>query len=97
MAILTSVRWYLIVALNSISLTCSDVTHLLMCLSGHLSIFFGVWVCMLSCSAVVDSLQFHGLRPSRLLHPWNFPGKNIGVGCHFLLQGIFLNQELNVS
>ena len=27
--------------------------------------------------------------------PWNFPGKNTGVGCHFLLQGIFLTQGLN--
>ena len=25
--------------------------------------------------------------PARLLHPWDFPGKNTGVGCHFLLQG----------
>ena len=31
----------------------------------------------------------------RLLCPWDFPGKNIGVGCHFLLQGIFLTQGLN--
>ena len=29
----------------------------------------------------------------RLLCPWNFPGKNIGVGCHFLLQGIFLTSD----
>ena len=36
-----------------------------------------------------DSLQPHGLQPTRLLCPWNFPGKNTGVGCHFLLQGIF--------
>ena len=28
-------------------------------------------------------------EPTRLLRPWNFPGKNTGVGCHFLLQGIF--------
>ena len=28
--------------------------------------------------------------PARLLCPWNSPGKNTGVGCHFLLQGIFL-------
>ena len=27
--------------------------------------------------------------------PWNYPGKNTGVGCHFLLQGIFPTQELN--
>ena len=31
----------------------------------------------------------HGLLPTRLLPPWNSPGKNTGVGCHFLLQGIF--------
>ena len=34
----------------------------------------------------------HGLQPARLLCPWDFPGKNTGVGCHFLLQGIFLDQ-----
>ena len=30
--------------------------------------------------------------PARLLHPWDFPGKNTRVDCHFLLQGIFLTQ-----
>ena len=35
-------------------------------------------------------LQPHGLQPTRLFCPWNFPGKNTGVGCHFLLQGIFM-------
>ena len=34
---------------------------------------------------------------ARLLHPWDFPGKNTGAGCHFLLQGIFLTQGLNVG
>ena len=33
-----------------------------------------------------DSLQPHGLQPTRLLHPWDFPGKSTEVGCHFLLQ-----------
>ena len=33
--------------------------------------------------------------PTRLLHPWNFPGKNTGVGCHFLFQEIFPTQGLN--
>ena len=27
----------------------------------------------------------HGLQPTRLLHPWDFPGKSTGVGCHRLL------------
>ena len=33
--------------------------------------------------------------PTRLLRPWDFPGRSPGVGCHFLLQGIFLTQGLN--
>ena len=36
------------------------------------------------------------LYPTRLLCPWGFPGKDTGVGCHFLLQGIFLTQRLNL-
>ena len=35
---------------------------------------------------VSNSVQPHGLQPTRLLHPWDSPGKNTGVGCHFLLQ-----------
>ena len=38
-----------------------------------------------SCSVVSDLQRPHGLQPSRLLHPWNFPGKSTGVGCHCLL------------
>ena len=34
---------------------------------------------------VSNSWQPHGLRPTRLLHPWDFPGKSTGVGCHCLL------------
>ena len=37
-------------------------------------------------SVVSDSSQPHGLQPTRLLHPWDFPGKSTGVGCHCLLQ-----------
>ena len=37
-------------------------------------------------SVVADSLQPHGLQPTSLLCPWESPGKNAGVGCHFLLQ-----------
>ena len=33
-----------------------------------------------------DSSRPHGLQPTRLLHPWDFPGKSTGVGCHCLLQ-----------
>ena len=33
-----------------------------------------------------DSSRPHGLQPTRLLCPWDFPGKSTGVGCHCLLQ-----------
>ena len=44
-----------------------------------------------------DSLPPQGLQSARLLCPWNSPGKNTGVGCHSLLQGIFLTQGLNAG
>ena len=34
--------------------------------------------------------------PDRLLFPWNFPGKDAGVGCHALLEGILGTQGLNL-
>ena len=48
-------------------------------------------------SVVSDCLQLHGLKPSRLFCPWDFPDKNTGVDCHFFffLQRIFLMQRLN--
>ena len=52
-------------------------------------------VCGLSCSVVPDSLWTHGLQPSRRLCPLDFTGKNTGMGCHFLLEGIFLTQGSN--
>ena len=36
-------------------------------------------------SVLSDSEQPHGLQPTRLLHPWDFPSKSTGVGCHRLL------------
>ena len=44
-----------------------------------------------SLSVVSDSLRPHGLCP------WNSPGQNTGVGCHFLLQGIFPTQGSNLG
>ena len=41
-------------------------------------------------------LQSHGLLPAGLLCPWNSPGKNTEVGCHALLQAIFLTQGSNL-
>ena len=38
-------------------------------------------------------LRPQGLQLTRMLCPWDFPGKNTGVCCHFLLQGVFLTQR----
>ena len=43
-------------------------------------------------SVVSDSLRLHGLYS-----PWNPPGQNPGVGCHSLLQGLFLTQGLSLG
>ena len=51
-----------------------------------------VW-CVCACSVVSDSLQPF----ARLLCPWNFPGENIGAGCHLLLQDIFLTHVSCIS
>ena len=55
--------------------------------------------CLLSpapCMHCVWSIMSDSFWPARLLYPWNFPDKNTGVGCHFLLQGIFLTQGSNL-
>ena len=55
------------------------------------------WKCeseSVSHSAMSDSVRPHGLQPTRLLCPWGSPGKDTGVGCHALLQGVFPTQGL---
>ena len=53
-------------------------------------------VCV-SHSVMPDSLRPHGLQPTRLLCPRDFPGKDTGTGCLFLLQGIFPTQGWNTD
>ena len=43
----------------------------------------------------MSDFRHYGLKPTRLLCPWDSAGKNTGVGCHALLQGIFLSQGSN--
>ena len=43
------------------------------------------WKVEVKCSVMSDSQQPHGLKPARLLRPWDFPGQSTGVGCHCLL------------
>ena len=53
-------------------------------------------VCWLSHYVISKTLWLHRPKLSRLLSPWDFPGKNTGVSCHFLLQGIFPTQGSNL-
>ena len=43
-----------------------------------------------------NSVQPHRQQPTRLPHPWDSPGKNTGVGCHFLLQCMKVKSESRV-
>ena len=52
---------------------------------------------LLSRSVVSDSVRPEGLQPTRLLRPWDSPGKNTGVGCHFLLQWMKVKSESEVT
>ena len=44
-----------------------------------------------------DSVQPHRWQPTRLPHPWDSPGKNTGVGCHFLLQCVKVKSESEIA
>ena len=58
-----------------------------MLLLGLLSRFSHVRLCVTPCTA----------QPTRLLRPWDSPGKNTGVGCHFLLQCMKVESESEVA
>jgi len=44
-----------------------------------------------------DSMRPHRRQPTRLSRPWDSPGKNTGVGCHFLLQFMKVKSESEVA
>jgi len=46
------------------------------------------------CPTLCDPIRWH---PTRLPHPWDSPGKNTGVGCHFLLQCMKVKSEREVA
>ena len=48
-------------------------------------------------SVVSDSMRPHRRQPTRLPRPWDSPGKNTGVGCHFLLQCMKVKWESEVA
>ena len=57
----------------------------------------GESACCQVASVMSDSVRLHGLQPTRLLQPWDSPGKNTGVGCYFLLQCRKVESESEVT
>ena len=57
--------------------------------------FSNVWKWKVKVKSLSRARLLGSLQPARLFHPWDFPGKSTGVGCHCLLQGIFPTQALN--
>ena len=60
----------------------------------------GNWRCCCCClvaSVMSDSVRPRRRQPTRLFHPWDSPGKNTGVGCHFLLQCMKGRSESEVT
>ena len=55
-----------------------------------------IFILLLVCQSVSLVQLFANLVSANLLCPWDSPGKNTGVGCHSLLQGIFLTQGSNL-
>ena len=53
--------------------------------------------CYYVASVVSDSVRPHRRQPTRLPRPWDSPGKNTGVGCHFLLQCMEVKSESEVA
>ena len=53
--------------------------------------------CYYGASVVSDSVRPHRQEPTRLPRPWDSPGKNTGVGCHFLLQCLKVKGESEVA
>ena len=66
---------------------------LITCLSG---LFLLLLLLLLSHSVVSDSVRPHRQQPTSLPSPWDSPGKNTGVGCHFLLQCVKVKGESEV-
>jgi len=66
-------------------------------LEQKISQFIWKHCCCYVTSVVSDSVRPHRQQPTRLPCPWDSPGKNTGVGCHFLLQCMKVKSESEVT
>ena len=87
--------WHLIVSLECNSSNLKGRVAIL-----HLYIICLCYCCCCCCyvaSVVSDSVWPHRWQPTRLPCPWDSPGKNTGMGCHFLLQCMKAKSESEVT
>ena len=73
-----------VLGIRAVYITCTGSRHSMLLLL------------LLSRSAMSDSVRPHRRQPTRLCRPWDSPGKNTGVGCHFLLQCMKVISESEV-
>ena len=71
--------------------------HIVSKLKGDISSLSYSCCCCCIASVVSDSVWPHRQQPTRLSRPWYSPGKNTGVGCHFLLQCMKVKSEREVA
>ena len=72
---------------------CIFLTYNYMPLCVHVCVAAAAAKSLLSC----PTLRPHRRQPTRLPHPWDSPGKNTGMGCHFLLQCMKVKSESEVA
>ena len=63
----------------------------------HYTLIVMHYCCCEVASVVSDSVRPHKRQPTRLPRPWDSPGENTGVGCHFLLQCMKVKSEREVA
>ena len=93
MIIQICMSWHLLVVLIYTFLIVSDTEQLFMCLlTIYMSLENVYQFCCCCCidSVMSDSVRPHRRQPTRLPRSWDSPGKNTGVGWHFLLQSVLL-------
>ena len=79
--------WHFFFLLNLLRNTLKSCRH---------NCFKSCYCCQVA-SVVSDSAQPYRWQPTRLPRPWDSPGKNTGVGCHFLLQCMKVESESEVA
>ena len=89
-------KFYLVICVHSFIFS-SGIFLIVIPWSASFKVFCCCCCCCCVASVVSDSVWPHRRQPTRLPRPWDSPGKNTGVGCHFLLQCMKVKSESEVA